>query len=83
MRKLSYEIFNRNGEKVKEVSTYKELEVEKAKGYSFKCKLTEIHERLVHEVYKGKEKIAETSLLKEMLAYKNNGYTIKSAIRVF
>ena len=32
MRKLTYEIFDRQGNKVNEVSSYKELEQEKAKG---------------------------------------------------
>ena len=83
MRKLSYEIFDRQGNKIKEVSTYKELEQEQAKGNYFKDKLTEIHERLVYEIYEGKEKIKETSLLKEMLLAKKDGYTIKAITRVY
>lgn len=83
MRKLSYEIFDRQGNKIKEVNTYKELENEKAKGNSFKCKLTNLVERGVYEIYKGKEKIAETSLIKKMLEYKKAGYTVKTVTRVF
>lgn len=83
MRKLTYEIFDRQGNLVKEVNTYKELEQEKEKGNSFKCKLTELHERLMFEVYKGKEKITETPLFKKMVEYKKQGYTIQATIRVF
>lgn len=83
MRKLSYEIFNKQGEKIKEVNTLKELEQEQAKGNSFKDKLTEIHEHLIYEIYKGEEKIKETSLLKEMLLAKKDGYTVKAITRVF
>lgn len=83
MRKLSYEIFNRQGEKINEVSTYKELEQEKAKGNSFKCKLTEIKERWVFEIYKGKEFIKETTLNKEKALAKEQGYTVKAVLRTF
>lgn len=83
MRKLSYEIFNKQGEKIKEVNTFAELEQEREKGNFFKDKLTEIHEHFVYEIYKGKEKIKETSLLKEMLTAKKEGYTIKAITRVF
>lgn len=83
MRKLTYEIFDRQGNKIKEVNTYKELEAEKAKGNYFKSKLTELVERGVYEIYKGKEKIAETSLIREMLKFKKEGYTVKTVTRVF
>lgn len=83
MRKLTYEIFDRNGNFVKEVKTYEELEQERAKGNYFKDKLTELHERLVYEIYKGEEKIEETSLLKKMLLAKKAGYTVKQVTRVY
>lgn len=81
MRKLIYEIFNRQGEKINEVSTYTELEKELAKGNYSKCKLTEITERLIYEIYKGKEKIKETTLLKEKNFAIREGYTVKAVIR--
>lgn len=83
MRKLTYEIFDKNGNFVKEVKTYNELEQEREKGNFFKDKLTEIHERPVFEIYAGKEKKEETSLLKKMLQAKKEGYIIKSAVRVY
>lgn len=83
MRKLTYEIFDRQGNKINEVSTYSELEKELEKGNSFKSKLTELRESLVYEIYKGKEKISETCLLKEKGKALKAGYTVKSTIRVF
>lgn len=83
MRKLTYEIFDKNGNFVKEVKTFNELEQERAKGNFFKDKLTEIHERLVYEIYEGKEKREETSLLRKMLQAKKEGYTIKQVVRVY
>lgn len=83
MRKLTYEIFDRNGTKCDEVSSYDEMMNYKEKGFSIKDKLTELHKRLVYEIFKDKEKVGETSLLKEMLKAKKDGYTIKAITRVY
>ena len=81
MRKLSYEIFNRNGEKVNEVKTYNEAIAEKAKGNTFTCKLTNIIETLVYEIYDGKELIKTTTLGREKAQAKKDGYTVKTVLR--
>lgn len=83
MRKLSYEIFDRQGNKVKEVKTYAELEQERAKGNFFKCKLTDIIERQVYEIYKGKELIKTVTTNKARAQAKKEGYTIKTVTRAF
>ena len=83
MRKLSYEIFDRQGNKVKEVKTYIELEQERDKGNFYKCKLTDIIERQVYEIYKGKELIKIVTTNKARAQAKKEGYTIKTIIRAF
>ena len=83
MRKLSYEIFNRNGEKINEVKTFNEAEAEKAKGNTVKCKLTNIIETLVYEIYNGDTLIKTTTLGKEKAEAKKNGYTVKAVLRAF
>ena len=82
MRKLSYEIFNRNGEKINEVKTYKEAVAEKKKGNSVKSKLTNIIETLVYEIYdKEGYLIKVTTLGREKAGAKENGYTVKAKLR--
>lgn len=82
MRKLSYEIFNSNGEKINEVKTYKEAEVEKAKGNSIKCKLINIIETLIYEIYdKDGYLVKITTLGREKAKAKENGYTVKTRLR--
>lgn len=81
MRKLTYEIFNKEGNKINEVSSYKELEQEKAKGNTFKCKLTEIVERWFFEIYKGDELVKVTTLEREKAQAKKDGYKVKAVLR--
>lgn len=82
MRKLSYEIFNRNGEKINEVKTYNEALAEKKKGNSVKSKLTNIIEALVYEIYdKDGYLVKITTLGKEKAKAKENGYTVKAKLR--
>ena len=83
MRKLSYEIFNRDGQKIKEVSTYNEMVKETEKGNYVKCKLTEIVERWVYEVYNGKELVKTVTLGKDRAQAKKDGYTVKAVLRAF
>lgn len=82
MRKLSYEIFNCNGEKVNEVKTYNEAIAEKAKGNSVKSKLTNIIETLVYEIYdKDGYLVKITTLGREKAKAIENGYTVKTRLR--
>ena len=82
MRKLSYEIFNRNGEKINEVKTYKEAEAEKTKGNTIKSKLTNIIETLVYEIYDKEGYLVEiTTLGRKKAEAKEKGYTVKARLR--
>lgn len=82
MRKLSYEIFDRQNNKIKEVDTYKELEEEKAKGNTFKCKLTEIIKRCFFDVYDGENFLYTVTTNRDKAKAKKMGYTIKTEYRV-
>lgn len=81
MRKLTYEIFDKNGNKIKEVNTYKELETEKAKGNTFKCKLTEIVKRYFFDIYDGERFLYTVTTNKEKALAKEKGYIIKTVYK--
>lgn len=82
MRKLVYEIYNGN-EKINEVATYEEMKEMKAKGFTIKDKMVDLHERMVFEIYNGKEKIDEVTTFKARKEYLDKGYTSKTVTRVF
>lgn len=83
MRKLVYEIYNTEGKKQNEVSTYEEMMNYKNKGFIIKDKMVNIKEKTVYEIFNGEEKIGECTTFKDRAQARKYGFTVKQKTRVY
>lgn len=59
MRKLTYDVYAKNGNLIENVTTYKEAKEAKAKGYEVKEKMTEIREKTTDKMVARAKKIEQ------------------------
>ena len=77
MRKLTYDIFTKNGTFVKNVSSYEKMNELKRNGYLVKEKLVNLGERLFYDIYENDKVIKTVTLNAEKDEALDNGYTVK------
>jgi len=77
MRKLTYDIFTKNGTFVKNVTSYERMSELKKNGYLVKEKLVTLGERLFYDIYENDKVIKSVTLNAEKDEALDNGYTVK------
>ena len=59
MRKLTYDVYAKNGNFIENVTTYKEAKEAKVKGYEVKERMTEIKEKATDKMVARAKKIEQ------------------------
>lgn len=77
MRKLTYDIFTKNGTFVKNVSSYEKMNELKENGYQVKEKMVDMGERLFYDIYENDKLVKSVTLNAERDKALDNGYTVK------
>ena len=77
MRKLTYDIFTKNGTFVKNVSSYEKMNELKENGYQVKEKMVDMGERLFYDIYENDKLVKTVTLNSERDKALDNGYTVK------
>ena len=80
MRKLTYDIFDRNGSFVKNVASYGQAQEAKHNGFTVKEKMVEMVERLFFDCYKGDKLVKTVVLNKNRNEAKEQGFKIKNRL---
>ena len=78
MRKLTYDIYTKNGAWVSNVTTFDLANEAKAKGYEVKEKMRDIKETLVYDCYKDGKLVKTVKLNKDKAEAKMQGFEIKT-----
>lgn len=77
MRKLTYDIFTKNGTFVKNVTSYEKMNELKENGYQVKEKMVDMRERLFYDIYENDKLVKSVTLNAERDEALDNGYTVK------